>query len=150
MDYNEHMDTLLNWWQWLIVVCVLIVAGVVVWFVVFRYPVKTVRQELPPPAIEIKEYSLSGKVMAINGNEVTLSVGRVFVGDNGNYVAYEDKKVTVDDKTVISKVTNVDDKITIQSGVIKDLKVGSEIVVYSNSNIALQDSFTPARLDINL
>jgi len=150
MGYNKKMDTLLNWRQWLIVTCVLIVAGVVVWFSLFKYPVKTVRRELPPPAIEIKEYSLSGKVMAINGNEVTLNVGRVFVGDNGNYVAYEDKKVTVGDKTVISKVTNVDDKITIQPGVLNDFTVGSEIVVYSDSNIALQDSFMPTRLDINL
>lgn len=136
--------------QWLEFVCVLIVAGIVVWFVAFKYPIKTVRQELPTPAIEIKEYSLSGKVTAINGNTVTLNVGRVFVGDNGNYVAYEDKKVTVSDKTVISKVTNVDGKITIQPGVINDFKVDSEIVVYSDSNIALQDSFTPTRLDINL
>ena len=136
--------------QWLEFVGVLIIAGVGVWFVVFRYPIKTVRQELPTPAFAIKEYSLSGKVTAINGNVVTLNVGRVFVGDNGNYVAYEDKKVTVNDKTIISKVIFVEGKIVIQSGTINDFTIGSKIVVYSDSNIALQDSFTPTRLDVNL
>jgi hypothetical protein len=72
------------------------------------------------------------------------------VGNDGNYVAYENKKVTISDKTVISKVKNTDGKITIQSGVFKDLKIGSDIVVYSDSNIALKDNFTPTRLDINL
>ena len=150
MGYNEHMNTSWSWQQWLEFICILLVAGVAVWFVVFKYPTKTVRKELPTPAIAIKEYSLSGKVTAINGNVITLNVGRVFVGDDGNYVAYEDKKVTVSDKTVISKVTNMDGKITIQPGVINDFRVGSDIVVYSDSNIALQDSFTPTRLDINL
>src|SRR3989339_371341 len=98
MGYNEHMNTSWSWQQWLEFICILLVAGVAVWFVVFKYPTKTVRKELPTPAIAIKEYSLSGKVTAINGNVITLNVGRVFVGDDGNYVAYEDKKVTVSDK----------------------------------------------------
>ena len=132
------------------VVVMALVAGIVVWFVVFKYPTKTVRQELPTPAFEIKEYSLSGEVTAMNGNIITLNVGRVFAGEQGNYVAYEDKTVTIGDKTVISKVISVDGKIVIKPGTITDFTVGSKIVVYSDSNIALQDSFTPTRLDINL
>ena len=131
-------------------VVVALVAVVVIGFSIFKYPFKTARQELPTPAFEIKEYSLSGKVTAINGNVITLNVGRVFAGANGNYVAYEDKTVTVGDKTVISKVISVDGKIVIKPGALNDFTVGSQIVVYSDSNIALQASFTPTRLDINL
>ena len=129
---------------------IIVIAAVLVWFSYSGNIFKISQKELPAPAFAVKEYSLSGKVTAIDGNIITLNVGRVFVGDIGNYVAYEDKKVTISDKTVISKVINLKGKIVIKPGTINDFTVGSKITVFSDSNIALKDSFTPTRLDISL
>lgn len=106
------------------------------------------RQELPMPSFVVKEYSLSGKVITINNNIITLSVGRLFKGDNGNYIAYEYKQVIIDKNTIINKVRNIGGKVITKLGTISDLMVAGNVIVFSNLDIAKQDSFTPSRLDI--
>lgn len=131
--------------QWLIAIGVVVIAITAGALYFIKYPV---RKELPPPNFAVKEYSLSGKITAINGNVLTLNVGRVYAGSNGNYVAYDDKTMTVGDKTVISKIVIVNGKATVLPGSLKDLSVGIMVSVSSNENIGIQSSFTPTRLDI--
>ena len=121
---------------------------VAIWFGVSMNLFKSVKQELPTPNFSIKEYSLNGTITAINGNVITLHVGRVFTNKDGNYIGYEDKKVTVTNQTIIARITNVRGNLIRESIKTTNFTVGNTIVVYSNEDISRQDSFAPTRLDI--
>lgn len=134
---------------WLVVgVVALVIAGGYFYF--SKEGLEIGRKELPRPDYEVSEYSVGGEVLAIDDDVITLKVGRVFVGEDGNYVDYENKKVTIGEKTVIGKIINVDGKISLKPGTRDDIVVGGKITVYSDEDIARKDSFTPLRLDVIL
>ncbi len=135
-------------------VAIVLVASLGIWFYVSRNQSDNLnpegRKELPTPAFKVSEYSLSGKVVTIKDSVITLNVTRIFVGDNGNYQASEEKTFTITPKTPVSLVTTASGKVTTKVGKISDIKVGQNITVYSNKDIARQDSFFPSRIDILL
>ncbi len=132
---------------------IIILVAVVVAVVIVKYKDNAKKPEgkpLPlPPNLDIKEYGLSGKVTAISGNKITLNVGRVYTGNDGNFVNYEDKKVTVSPDTKISLITkSADGKYLRSPATVSDIVVGTEITTYSDKNIRDLGSYTPTRIDI--
>ena len=107
-----------------------------------------VRQELPLPNVPIKEYILGAKVTSVSESSLNISVDRVFAGPNGNYIATENKIVVLSVTTKIYITKMEAGKYSKTSGRISDIKVGDNIQLYSDQNIARMDSFAPYALGI--
>ena len=129
-------------WQFIII---LLCVGVIVIF--FGISQSLFRWGMTPSAV-VKEYSSSGTVTSIKGNEITFNTARAVVGKDGNYIASEGKKIVLDPKTIITKITKVNGVFTGKTGTIKDITVGKTISVYTNTNPTGESTLKALRVDI--
>lgn len=132
------------------VVTVLVIAVLIWSYGVYAIFFKPTSQDLPDVNIEIKEYSVGGKVVSIENNIFKINVGKVLVGQDGNYVSYEDKIIKIASGTpvVVSKV--VQGRLFKRNGDVSDIKIDGGIVVFSNKNILKDDVIEPTRVEVQI
>lgn len=107
-----------------------------------------VKKELPVSTSIAKEYSVGGKVLSVEGNKITVNVGRVFSGPNGNYVEYEKKTVSFADNTGVYFVKVENNKFVETKTSTSSIKIGDQVSVYSMENITLLSSFVAPKIYI--
>ncbi len=115
----------------------------------YRAIYSPVKMELPAPNVPIKEYVLGAKVDAVNGKNISVTVSRIMVGENGNFVDVQKKTATISDTTIIFLTKLENKKFTKTPGTLADIKVGSNVSFYSSENIAVKNTFTPTRVDVS-
>lgn len=134
----------------------LAVVGIVLFKFVFHFnknnpapaPVVT-RREIPEPNVKISKYILTAKVTAINNNEISVTLQRLFAGDKGNYLDVDNKvvKVTSGTDVVLGKLVN--NRYAEVSAKLSDIKVGQKLTFYSAENIKIMSVFSPYKIIIN-
>lgn len=106
------------------------------------------RKEIPEPSIKVGKYILGGKVTALNGVEISITLERLFAGDNGNYMATDNKVARISSSTeiVIGKLVNK--RYSEVPGNISDIKNGQNLTFYSGENIRIMHIFSPYKIII--
>ncbi len=109
----------------------------------------SVRREISEPNVKIKRYILGAEVTAVNGVEVSVTLQRLFEGDNGNYLDVDNKVVKISSSTeiVMSKIVNK--KYSEVPATLADIKVGKKLTFYSAQNIKLMQVFSPYKVIIS-
>lgn len=132
------------------VITVLVIALLIWFYGVYAIFFKPVSKELPDSNLNIKEYSVGGKVVSVEKDSFKMNVGRVLVGQNGNYVSYEDKNIKVASGTPITVSKVVQGRLFKRNGEISDIKVDENIVVFSTKNILRDDVIVPSKIEIQI
>lgn len=108
-----------------------------------------VRKEIPEPNIKISRYILSAQATAINNNEISITLQRLFAGEKGNYLDTDNKIVKVSSSTeiVVGKIVNK--RYLEVPGKFSDIKAGQKLTFYSSENIKIMPVFSPYKIIIN-
>lgn len=109
----------------------------------------TTRREIPEPNVKVSKYILGGKVTAVNNNEISITLKRLFAGDNGNYLDVDNKIVRVLPSTQIVVGKFINKRYAEVPGSLSDIKVGQNITLYSAENIKVMPIFSPFKLIIS-
>lgn len=108
-----------------------------------------IRKEIPEPDVKISKYILGATVTAINNNEISVTLQRLFQGDNGNYFDTDNKVVQVSSSTEIVMGKLVNKKYSEGPANFSDIKVGQKLVFYSSENIKIMSVFSPYKIIIS-
>lgn len=107
------------------------------------------RREIPEPNIKIGKYLLGGEVTAVKNNEISVTLKRLFAGDNGNYMDTDNKLVKVSSSTVIVIGKSINKKYSEIPANFSDIKTGQKLTFYSGENIKIMPVFSPYKIVIN-
>lgn len=109
----------------------------------------TLRREIPEPSIKISKYILTGTVTFIKDNEISITLERLFEGDNGNYLATDNKIVRISSSTQVVSGRILNKKYSEIPARYVDIKEGQSLTFYSGENIKVMPVFSPYKIIIS-